>query len=335
MIKLTIAIPTFDRYEALEYTLKIIIPQLVDGVELVVLDNASPRAVEGLVHDLAKQHGVAHRVRFLRNSYNIGGNANIIRCFEVAQGAWMWLLGDDDEPACDSVGLILNEIVCDSQLAYINFSSNIKKHSAEAILDLSDLAEDVLFPTYSFMSTGVYRLSAVRSGLIYAYDLAYASAPHLVLMLYSVYLLNMKTRLSPSYIVSSKGSSDAQSYSYQRVKLRFSTLMEAPFLSKEGRLRLAKGVLMATFPSVKNVIVDALMIGISPAGRTQSQARYHFVEYFNRARMLRSIPLRIRMVAVVMNLISFVRPLSNILCFVLERIKKKRLFAVRDVSNRI
>jgi abequosyltransferase len=334
-MKLTIAIPSYDRYEALEHTLNIIIPQLVDGVELVVIDNASPRPVEGLVLDIARRYGVEACVRTIRNQYNIGGNANITRCFELATGVWMWLLGDDDDPASNAVTSILKQIGEDSTCAYINFSSDIKHHTCSEILDLNNLAEDLLFPTYSFMSTGVYKLAAVRPGLIYAYDMAYGSAPHLVLMLYAAYFANMKICLSPTHIVSSRGSTGAKAYSYQRVKLRFATLVEIPFLTSPGRQRLSDGILTATFPSMKTIIVDALNIGIAPSGTAKRQARYHYVEYFARARSLRQIPLTLRAIARVMNLISYNRTLSRSMCSAIERIKKKKIFTITDVCNRI
>ena len=47
--------------------------------------------------------------KFLRNKSNIGGDANIIKAFEVASGDWLWILGDD-LPYKESVDIIYSNI---------------------------------------------------------------------------------------------------------------------------------------------------------------------------------------------------------------------------------
>ena len=52
VIKLTIAIPTFDRNEILRANLAKLIPQLTPACELVILDNCSTEPVENTLKDI-------------------------------------------------------------------------------------------------------------------------------------------------------------------------------------------------------------------------------------------------------------------------------------------
>lgn len=94
---LSIAIPTWNRAAYLAETLRQLASELgsvnKSAVEILVSDNAStdqtPEAVnrcllEGL------------RLTSIRNSENIGSDANIAQCFNLAKGKYVLILGDDD-----------------------------------------------------------------------------------------------------------------------------------------------------------------------------------------------------------------------------------------------
>jgi abequosyltransferase len=92
---LTIAVPTYNRACCLKELLSALASQLKDEprVELIISDNASPDETPSLVQDFVAQ---GLRVRYLRNSENIGGDANFLQCFEQARGRYVWLFSDDD-----------------------------------------------------------------------------------------------------------------------------------------------------------------------------------------------------------------------------------------------
>jgi abequosyltransferase len=95
--RLTIAIPTFNRARFLTELLDCLQPQIAavppGSVELLVVDNASDDATPAVVASFI-EHGLACRP--MRNATNIGADANFLRCFELAQGQYVWVLGDDD-----------------------------------------------------------------------------------------------------------------------------------------------------------------------------------------------------------------------------------------------
>jgi glycosyltransferase involved in cell wall biosynthesis len=94
---LTIAIPTFNRSLYLERTLSQLQKELakygIDSIEVIVSDNASKDNTEQVVTSLIQQ-GLP--VKYVKNSDNIGSDANIAQAFNLATGQYVLILGDDD-----------------------------------------------------------------------------------------------------------------------------------------------------------------------------------------------------------------------------------------------
>lgn len=94
---LTIAIPTWNRCAFLDLTLRQLHREMasIDGarVEVLVSDNASTDETP-VVIDKAQAAGLT--IRMIRNPENIGSDANIAQCFNLASGDYVLILGDDD-----------------------------------------------------------------------------------------------------------------------------------------------------------------------------------------------------------------------------------------------
>lgn len=104
---LTIAIPTYNR----AWCLRELLPGLVDQVknepriELIISDNASPDDTPSVVREF-ENRGLP--VRYIRNSQDIGPDANFLQCFEQARGKYVWLFSDDDLIIPGALEKILN-----------------------------------------------------------------------------------------------------------------------------------------------------------------------------------------------------------------------------------
>jgi glycosyltransferase involved in cell wall biosynthesis len=122
MYKLTIAIPTFNRNEILLGTVKALIPQLRSDVELLIIDNNSDTPCCDTLTDVICEHD-GQNIRVLRNRVNVGGNANILKCTEEAFGEYVWVLGDDDLPKDNAVGIIIELLVNNPDVLWLNFKS--------------------------------------------------------------------------------------------------------------------------------------------------------------------------------------------------------------------
>ena len=93
---LTIAIPTFNRSRYLRELLETVVPQVVAeaDVELLVSDNASGDETAAVVE--AARPALGERMRVVRQTENIGSDANFVFCFTEARGRYVWIVGDDD-----------------------------------------------------------------------------------------------------------------------------------------------------------------------------------------------------------------------------------------------
>ncbi len=93
---LSIAIPSFNRPEALAVCLQSIVDQLDDTgrVEVWVTDDASP---DVLAPKTAHRFAVEHpEIGFVPLAANIGLERNLIRCLEPCRGRFVLILGNDD-----------------------------------------------------------------------------------------------------------------------------------------------------------------------------------------------------------------------------------------------
>lgn len=189
MHALTIAIPTYNRPAQLRATLETILPQVLacDQVELLLLDNHSETPVQNILGSLLKQPN--NRVRVIRHPVNIGGNANIMRCFELCETDWLWVLGDDDKPADNAVETILRDAGGGHCFAYY-WVPEIQKPlfgecepekvtgcSTEALLRRFDGN----FMQLIFISAAVFNVSKIRPYLLFGYMSATSGMPHLIM----------------------------------------------------------------------------------------------------------------------------------------------------------
>jgi glycosyltransferase involved in cell wall biosynthesis len=187
---LTIAIPTYNRYETLCANITRIVPQLSSDVCLLVVNNASTDKTHDLEAWVLSNHPDAN-IRVVRNITNVGAGANVTRIFELVETPWVWTLMDDDPVDPGAVMGILAAIDRNPTAASINMQSTIIPEDIRRPADLevhcasvADLATHLDYmPNLLLSSTGVYRVAAARTVLRYAYISLNTVAPHIAIML--------------------------------------------------------------------------------------------------------------------------------------------------------
>ena len=94
---LSIAIPTFNRELYLRELLESLLPQFaglpLGLAELIVSDNCSDDLTPAMIASF-QARGLT--CRFIRNQTNLGADGNFLQCLNLAQGQYVWVLGDDD-----------------------------------------------------------------------------------------------------------------------------------------------------------------------------------------------------------------------------------------------
>lgn len=185
---LTIAIPTYNRIAKVVERVGELLPQLSDRTEVRIFDNASDLSVEDAVRS---RYGdlINDKFVFYRNRGNIGLAANLCRCFELAQGDWIWILGDDDAVYVDALEKIFSEIAApnNDSLAYISFSTSIYSHKSKRnFAQLSGFTNSssprACLSNLLFISSGCYRVSKVLPHLRAGYLMIYSHVPHVAIL---------------------------------------------------------------------------------------------------------------------------------------------------------
>lgn len=105
-VPLTIGIPTFNRVKFLRRCIDSIVMQTPSPVvEILICDNASSDGTEEVVSEYIKNHS---NIRYIRNSMNIGPDANALLCLRNGFGNFIHLMGDDDILEIGELEYILN-----------------------------------------------------------------------------------------------------------------------------------------------------------------------------------------------------------------------------------
>lgn len=186
-MRLTIAIPTYDRISLLQESLRWLLPQLTAECELLIVDNASPSPVEESVTPLLREFPRLQS-RIVRNRVNIGGGANILRCFELCETEWMWLLGDDDRVSAGAVSIILRDLQQHTDALFLNYSSPCFRRVAEfSTTGCGEFAQKLdSFSNALFMSAGVFHVPQLLPHLRFGFIYNYSWAPHLAVLLMAI-----------------------------------------------------------------------------------------------------------------------------------------------------
>jgi glycosyltransferase involved in cell wall biosynthesis len=242
---LTIAIPTFNRNQILLESLKHLLPQLTPECRLLIIDNCSPTPVAQTLEPLLRQYPQV-AVEIVRNPVNIGANPNIMRCFEVCETPWLWVLGDDDTPCPDAVKIILELIHERPECIYFNFSAGyysgftrreqpIVTRGTREFVEKVDAIAIVLF-----LSSGVHHVGRMRDNIRLGYAYAHTQ-PNFVPLLTSLGESEI-CYLSDRQIVTWNRPTDENQWSFVYFGLGIMALLELP-LQPDVRRTLARKIL--------------------------------------------------------------------------------------------
>lgn len=177
-ILLSISIPTYNRQEQIQKQVRLLLPQLNEFVELTVYDNNSDTPVESLFTEEELS-----RFTLVRNSTNIGGDANIAKCFENCQRKWLWTLSDDDWVREDAICIVIEEINKHSDAIFLNLW-NQGDIEIDNFDDLTNLYKSPSIFGFSFaMSFCVYNMDKLKPYLRFYYENLNSMTGTLILVL--------------------------------------------------------------------------------------------------------------------------------------------------------
>jgi glycosyltransferase involved in cell wall biosynthesis len=283
---LTIAIPTYDRNAILRKHLALLMPQLTPDCKLLIIDNCSPTPVIETIGDLLDSYPAVN-VRVERNRVNIGAGANLLRCIERCETEWIWVLSDDDLPKSDAIETILKNAAESPECVFFNYSTVFKvREETFTTAGIDEFVERLdEFGNIVFISTGVYRASAVLSSLKYGYVYSYSWAPFVATLLYALGDEG-QCCFSVEHIVEYHAT-DQKRWSYINWGLGMGILLDAP-MKPETRTRLARSIVRSVVYLDFAVLIElAAAINANRMKRREAQFVYDQIcgriYYFDRS----------------------------------------------------
>ncbi|HEX3392546.1 MAG TPA: glycosyltransferase family A protein [Solirubrobacteraceae bacterium] len=106
-IQLSICIPTYNFGEFIGETLESILPQIVEGVEVVILDGGSTDDTPAVVRTFQERFPALH---YHRRDERGGIDRDMARTVEFARGEYCWLFSSDDLMKPDAIRQVLEQI---------------------------------------------------------------------------------------------------------------------------------------------------------------------------------------------------------------------------------
>ena len=138
MIRLSICIATRNRAEYLVDTIKCLLDQLDDGIEIVIVDGASTDNSKSLIDNLDIPEG---RLRYFFEDENSGVDGDFDKTVQYALGQYCWLFSDDDLFVPGALETVKQALNCEPDLLIVNssvHSKNFRRLLSERIIDLTD-----------------------------------------------------------------------------------------------------------------------------------------------------------------------------------------------------
>lgn len=134
-IQLSLCIATFKRAAYIVETLDSIVPQLCEGIEVVIVDGASPDDTPAAVAPYLERYP---QFRYFREGENSGVDADYDKAVGYARGQHCWLLPDDDLLAPGAILRVL-EALEGGKVDLLIVDSEVRDRKLQQVLRASRL----------------------------------------------------------------------------------------------------------------------------------------------------------------------------------------------------
>ena len=116
-IRLSICMATYKRANFIGQTIDSILGQMQDGMELVIVDGASPDNTEEVVSIYSARHA---NVRYFKEDVNSGIDGDYDKAVSYARGEYCWLMTDDDLLKAGAVETLIKALEESHDLVVLN-----------------------------------------------------------------------------------------------------------------------------------------------------------------------------------------------------------------------
>lgn len=210
---LTIAIPTYNRVNHLIDNIDSILVQLNTECRLLIIDNHSSYILDDKISDILEVYvNKGIDIRVIRNNANVGLFGNILKCFELCETKWLYIIGDDDRMTKKGMDTILSDIKQFSDFINISYQwlpenrwSLERPKITTGAINYMESIESIHH--VMFLSSNIYNVHKLNKYLSQGNYYQLTAAPHLVLLLLGLNNIeNEKVYLSEKAIVQNLNS---------------------------------------------------------------------------------------------------------------------------------
>ncbi len=277
---LTIAIPTYNRIKFLTDKLDFLINNYNPLFEVLVIQNNSDKDKLISINEYIEYQ----YIKIINNEKNIGANLNIIKCIELSNTKWVWVLGDDDEINKDSIKNILFDLDNNKKdLLCINYSTSIHTHKRETILNnlkhffinlnnYKTSCSNILF-----ISANIFNVNEFKKNIYFGVNFSNSFAPHLAILFAATINSNKKTLLSKKKIIISHDNDENLKWSRYAFAISIVKLLDLEFFKKQEMKKYLKKFISNIVSSPLNSYFLSYNSGINKTERKQNNYKLYKV----------------------------------------------------------
>lgn len=171
MLKLSVCIPAYNRYEFMGPLLDSVLSQDYPGLEIVICEDLSPERelIREVVMVTKDRFGLDEsKLRYYENSSNLGYDRNLRRLLEVSTGDYCLFMGNDDLLAPHAIERIVGALETNPTVAVISRAYQWFVGDPDKVQEtVRHLPEDKLFPPGPEAIRFFFRRVGVLSGLVF------------------------------------------------------------------------------------------------------------------------------------------------------------------------
>ena len=185
MLEIDICIPTFNRPDSLLKTLNLIdLDHKGLKINFYVVDNASDKNLDAVVKK-AYPFNYNKNIFVVRNRYNLGMSANIMRCFELGESKYLYIMSDDDLLATN-FSATLQELLSNFENDEIPDIIKLKDKKNLLINNYTDFLNAIddkhKFNSFIFLSNMIYKRSSIEKYVEVGYQNCDSYVPHFMMI---------------------------------------------------------------------------------------------------------------------------------------------------------
>lgn len=261
--RVTVLIPTYNRKENLEATLKALSEQENENFNIVISDNCSNYSIEKEILTYLPPK-FKDRIKVHHHRFNIGGTANILGLLGLCETEYGWMLGDDDcvQPgAIENIYSAVEKYPSASVLWFLlgdrfkeDWLINNMKELNEFLCELNNRGD------FIFCSNKVYKIPAISAYMDMTYRYTYTRISQCFPMMESLKRNEQIGIIGEKHLIEHGGFPEGITWDVGKTVLGLKTIIDYPTgLKWEEHCRFVRSIMFSP-KDIFNWYIDSTVL---------------------------------------------------------------------------